>query len=57
MLDALTQLDTATTTLVECILPTILIDYEQIDAYLTEIGALNEIVEALDRIACLAQHA
>jgi hypothetical protein len=32
-------------------------DYEQIDAYLTEIGAPDEIVEALDRITCLAQHA
>jgi len=57
MPDAPTQPDTATTTPAECTLPTILIDYEQIDAYLTEIGASNEIVEALDRIACLAQHA
>ena len=57
MLDAPTQLDTATTILVECTLPIILIDYKQIDAYLTEIGALDKIVEVLDRIACLAQHA
>jgi len=57
MPDAPTQLDTATTTLAECTLPIILIDYKQIDAYLIEIGASDEIVEALDRIACLAQHA
>jgi len=55
--DAPTQPDTATTTPAECTLPTIIIDYERIDAYLTEIGAPDEIVEALDRIACLAQHA
>jgi len=57
LLDAPTQLDTATTILAECTLPTIIINYKQIDAYLTEIGAPDEIVEALDRIACLAQHA
>jgi len=57
MTDAPTQPDTATTALAECTLPTILIDYERIDAYLTEIGAADEIVEAIDRIACLAQHA
>jgi len=57
LLDAPTQLDTATTILAECTLPIIIIDYKRINAYLTEIGALDEIVEALDRIACLAQHA
>ena len=57
MPDASTQPDTAATTPIECKLPTILMDYEQIDAYLTEIGAPDEIVAALDRITCLAQHA
>ena len=57
MSDAPTQPDTATTTPAECTLPTILMDYEQIDAYLTEIGAPDAIGEALDRISCLAQHA
>jgi hypothetical protein len=32
-------------------------DYEQIDTYLTEIEAADEIVDALERITCLAQHA
>jgi hypothetical protein len=32
-------------------------DYERIDAYLTEIGAPDEIGEAPGRITCLAQHA
>ena len=54
MPDASTQPDTAATTPIECKLPTILMDYEQIDAYLTEIGAPDEIVAALDRITCLA---
>jgi hypothetical protein len=57
MLDAPTQLDTASTTLIESKLPTILSDYEGIDTYLTEIRALDEIVDALDRITCLAQYA
>ena len=39
MSDAPTQQDTATTTPAECTLPTIIMDYEKIDAYLTEIGA------------------
>jgi hypothetical protein len=55
--DATIQPDTATTTPIECTLPTIIADYEQIDAYLTEIGAPDEIGEALDRITCLAQYA
>jgi len=49
--------DTASTTLIKCKLPTITIDYERINTYLTEIRALDEIVDALDRIICLAQHA
>ena len=57
MSDAPTQPDTATTTPAECTLPSILIDYELIDAYLSEIGAPDAIAAALDRIACLAQHA
>jgi hypothetical protein len=57
MSDAPTQLDTATTTPAECTLPIILMNYERIDAYLTEIGAPDEIGEALDRITSLAQHA
>ena len=57
MPDTPTQPDTATTTPIECKLPTITMDYERIDTYLTEIGALDEIVDALDRITCLAQHA
>jgi hypothetical protein len=57
MPDAPTQPNTATTTLTEYILPSIFIDYKHIDTYLTEIGALDKIVEALDRVACLAQHA
>jgi len=56
MPDASTQPDTATTTPIECKLPTITMDYERIDTYLTEIGAPDEIVDALDRITCLAQH-
>jgi hypothetical protein len=55
--DTTTPPDTATTTPIECTLPTIIADYEQTDAYLTEIGAPDEIGEALDRIICLAQHA
>jgi hypothetical protein len=54
MTDATTQPDTATTTPIECTPPTIIADYEQIDAYLTEIEAPDEIGEALDRITCLA---
>jgi hypothetical protein len=38
-------------------LPTILTDYERINTYLTEIGALDDIVDVLDKITCLAQHA
>ncbi len=54
MPDAPTQLDTTTTTLIECKLPKITIDYERINTYLTEIGASDEIVDALNRITCLA---
>ena len=57
MADATARPDTATTTPIECTLPTIIADYEQIDAYLTETGAPDEIGEALGRITCLAQHA
>jgi hypothetical protein len=57
MPDAPTQPDTEATTPIESKLPTILSDYERIDTYLTEIGAPDEIVDALDRITCLAQHA
>ena len=57
MPDAPTQPDTASTTPIESKLSTILLDYERIDTYLTEIGAPDEIVDALDRITCLAQHA
>jgi len=32
-------------------------DYERNDIYLIEIGALDEIVDALDKITCLAKHA
>ena len=49
MSDAPSQQDTATTTPAECTLPTIIMDYEKIDAYLTEIGGPDEITEALDR--------
>lgn len=42
MSDAPTQPDTATATPTECTLPTILMDYERIDAYLTETGAPDE---------------
>lgn len=54
MPDAPTLPDTATTTLSKCKLLTITMDYERIDTYLTKIGALDEIADALDRIACLA---
>jgi hypothetical protein len=54
MPDAPTQPDTASTTPIESKLPTILTDYERIDTYLTKIRALDEIVDALDRITCLA---
>jgi hypothetical protein len=57
MPDAPTQPDTTSTTLIESKLPIILSDYERIDTYLTEIRAPDEIVDALDRITCLAQHA
>jgi hypothetical protein len=57
MPDAPTQSDTASTTPIKCKLPIITMDYERIDTYLTEIGALDEIVDALDRMTCLAQHA
>ena len=57
MPDAPTQLDTASTTLIKSKLSTILSDYKQINTYLTEIRALDKIVDALDRITCLAQHA
>jgi hypothetical protein len=43
MPDAPTQLDTASTTPIESKLPTILTDYEQIDTYLAEIGAPDDI--------------
>jgi hypothetical protein len=54
MLDAPTQLDTEATTLIKSKLLTILLDYKQINTYLTKIGALNKIVDALDKITCLA---
>ena len=57
MLDAPSQPGIATTTLAECTLLTIIMDYEKIDAYLTEIGAPDEIAYALDWIAYLAQQA
>jgi len=52
--DAPTQPDTATTYPIGCKLPTITIDYERINTYLTEIIAPDEIVDALDKITCLA---
>ena len=57
MLDTPTQPDTATTTPIKSTLPTIIMDYERINTYLTEIGAPDEILDALDRITCLAKHA
>lgn len=54
MLDAPTQPDTATTTFIKCKLPAIIIDYKQIDTHLTEIKALDEIVDVLDKITYLA---
>jgi hypothetical protein len=54
MPDAPTQLDTVATTLIKSKLPIILADYKRINTYLTEIRALDEIVDALDRITCLA---
>jgi hypothetical protein len=57
MLDAPTQPNTETTTPLECQLPSILIDYERINTYLTENGAPEDVVDALDRITCLAKDA
>ena len=57
MLDTPTQLDIALTTLIKSKLLIILLNYKQINIYLTKIKALDKIVNTLDKITCLAQHA
>ena len=57
MLDTLTQLDIVSTTFIKSKLFIILLNYKRINTYLTEIRALDKIVDALDKITYLAQHA
>ena len=57
MLDTSTQLDIVLTTFIKSKLLTILLDYKQINTYLTKIKALDKIVNMLDKITCLVQHA
>ena len=57
MLNVSTQLNTVSTTLIKSKLFTILLDYKQINTYLTKIKALDKIADMLNKITYLAQHA
>ena len=54
ILDMLTQLNIITTTFIKSKLLIILLNYKQINTYLTKIKALNKIANVLNKITYLA---